>query len=104
MERSDEDAGIARERALTQFQTESASAIKALMEARGRQVEYRTGGKHETYLFVELPELTLWIYEDELEMKAGGLHRLLERPDFESPEEMRAYFLSEIARAMDLRR
>ena len=81
------------------------------MYAHRRQCTGADGGVSVSWLsciaeevFVELPELTLWIYEDELEMKAGGLHRLLERPDFESPEEMRAYFLSEIARAMDLRR
>jgi hypothetical protein len=84
---------------LTPFQRSAKEKISREIEKGGFSVRFAAEGKNETYLFAEIPkdELRLWIYEDELELRANNLHRLLEAQNFESQEKMLAYFLSELS-------
>ena len=85
---------------LTPFQIKSRLAIEALFEEAGTPIDFQQGGVKETFLVAALPSLTLWIYEDELELKGVETCRMLEAASFESQDEMLAYFLSELSAAL----
>jgi len=83
---------------LNNFQLKSRSKIERLIYSRGFNVNFSLAGQVENYLVgkIEGSEVTIWIYNDELEVRSNDVHLLLEKPDFESQESMLDFFLTEL--------
>ena len=90
------------DRPLTEFQREAQHRLEALVAQMGQQLALKRAGRSETFLTGAIVPrgIEVWVYEDELEFKGSGRHRLLERPDFSSLEEMLDYFLRELRAAL----
>lgn len=88
--------------ALTSFQLQAKAEIDKTLARRDLAIEYIQQGNHEAYLFGEIAEqdLKIWIYEDELEFRSHHVQRLLEKPDFETQDEMLVFFLKELSKIL----
>jgi len=80
---------------LTDFQESLHSELDQLFMASGRRLVWTVGGESERFYHATLVEerIEIWLYEDEAECRFGSFHRLCERPDFESTERLKEYFL-----------
>jgi len=81
---------------LTKFQLYCERALNELLEFRGIGVHSRAlVGNGETYIHVRLEgrDMEVWIYDDEVELRAGRLRRNFESTVFKHDEERIAAFV-----------
>jgi hypothetical protein len=82
--------------ALTQFQVQEAELQRRLaaigLELRNRTVE----GATEQFVSADIGEVRVWIYLDEACVIGGGIDRVFERWDYDSPEQLRDAFVEQV--------
>lgn len=80
------------------FQIDASERVRQIVQKDYADFAIKEAGREELYLVGEVVQLglTLWIYEDELELKCPSKHVLLEKPDFGTPEEMISFFLEQL--------
>jgi hypothetical protein len=80
---------------LTDFQIFLHAALEQLFIAGGRQITWHIRGEKESFYYGSTHDsaIEIWLYEDEAECRFGDFHRLCERPDFESTEHLKNYFI-----------
>jgi hypothetical protein len=86
-------------RELTNFQTECEKGLIAALAKAGKRIENRRlDGVAETFITgnIEGHDITFWIYEDGADFHAGKRHRLFERPDYDSLDELAADFITKL--------
>ncbi|MGO8929132.1 MAG: hypothetical protein ACLQU3_19870 [Limisphaerales bacterium] len=87
------------ERELTKFQTQCEERLTSALARIGRRVaDRRLDGQSETYIegSIKGRDITFWIYEDGADFHAGKRHRLFERPDYDSLDDLAADFVAKL--------
>lgn len=81
---------------LTSFQKKAKNEVDKFLAACDENGIFRIGGKNEEFLYFESSknDLSIWIYEDELEFRAKGKQWLYEKEEFENEAELLADFLA----------
>jgi hypothetical protein len=90
------------EHQLTSFQTECEERLVAALAQVGRCVaDRRLDGISEAYVTgsIEGRDITFWIYMDGADFHAGPRHRVFERPDYDSLDDLAGKFVQELAEA-----
>ena len=83
---------------VTDFQRSLRSELDAMFQSFSRNFAWTTEGEAETFYHGVSNEgrWQIWIYDDEAECRFDGFHRICERPDFDSLEQLRSYFLETV--------
>ncbi len=84
----------------TDFQNSLRSALEKIFMAKGKAVTWSLCGENEHFYYGQSTdsEIEVWLYVDEAECRLGDLQRICERPDFDSTDHLKEYFI-EIVRA-----
>lgn len=79
----------------TDLQKSLHSELDKLFMTSGRRLTWTVDGENESFYHgtVVDEDIEIWLYEDEAECRFGTFHRLCERPDYDSTEQLRDYFL-----------
>lgn len=83
---------------MTDFQISLRNDLDTIFRSFSRSIAWAIEGKNEAFYHGSSGEgkAQIWIYEDEAECRFGEFHRICERADFESLEQLRAYFLDTV--------
>lgn len=95
-------AFVDMERELTEFQTQCEGRLTAALAGAGRSVVSRQlDGVSETYITgrIEGCDLTFWIYRDGAGFHSGQRHRVFERPDYDSLDDLAGRFVHDMVEA-----
>jgi hypothetical protein len=87
------------ERELATFQTGCEERLTAALARLGRRVAgRRLDGQSETYITgsIEGRNITFWIYEEGADFHAGKRHRLFERLDYGSLDDLAGGFVAKL--------
>ena len=89
-------------RELTPFQIEMRKSASLILVKHELPVAFEEQGQHETFLHAKIPapDLEIWIYEDEAELRFHGRQFLCEREAYSSQAELASDFLSELERVV----
>lgn len=90
------------ERELTKFQVRCEERLTATLARAGRSVaDRRLDGVSETYITgsIGARDIAFWIYRDGADFRAGRCHRVFERPDYDSLDDLAEKFVQELAEA-----
>jgi hypothetical protein len=84
---------------LTDFQTEAAKSVLALLSKHGMQCNFETKGTNELFLYLCSPvqKLSVWVYDDEAEFRTGEVQRLYERPAYQTQAALLNEFMRDLA-------
>jgi hypothetical protein len=79
------------DRTLSEFQKSCLRELERVLAPLSRQImEPRLLGEHETYLQTRVADsdIEIFIYEDEATFSVSGTHRMYERCDYRSPDDL----------------
>jgi hypothetical protein len=85
-------------RNMTDFQMSLRTELDAVFQSFSKSITWAIEGEKETFYHGVSDEgkAEIWIYDDEAECRLGDFHRICERADFASLEELRSYFLGTV--------
>ncbi len=88
------------ERTLNEFQRGLRADLDQLFRSLSLDLIWTVAGENEGYCHgvAKRGEIQIWLYDDEAEFRYRDFHRLCERQDFETLEQLRMYFF-EVVRA-----
>ena len=84
---------------LTNFQHKCESEFSVLLKKKNLDlVNRRLDGQKETYIYGQVKDLEIWIYEDSAEISGNNIDKRFEKPDFKSEDELINAFKRELDR------
>ncbi len=82
---------------LTSFQHECESKLWILLKKKNLNlVNRKLGGQKETYIYGQVKDLEIWIYEDSAEIGGNDIDKRFEKPDFKSEDDLINAFKNEL--------